>query len=81
MRMLRLFPALPALAALLFCGAILLADPAPAQNQTVYHGNVKSHIYHRPGCRHFDCKACTAVFTSKDEAHKAGYRACKVCRP
>lgn len=81
MRLIRLFPALPALAALIFCGAMLLAAPAPAQNQTVYHGNVKSHIYHRPGCRHFDCKACTAVFTSKEEAHKAGYRGCLVCRP
>lgn len=48
---------------------------------TTFHGNVKSGIFHRPGCRHYYCKACTATFLTRDAATKAGYRPCKVCRP
>jgi hypothetical protein len=31
----------------------------------VYHGNVKSEIFHKPGCRYYDCKNCTAVFRTR----------------
>ena len=47
----------------------------------VYHGNVKSKVFHRPGCRYYDCKNCAATFASRDEALNAGYRPCKVCNP
>ena len=30
-------------------------------------------------CRYFNCKACTVVFQSAEEARANGYRACKVC--
>lgn len=46
-----------------------------------YHGNTDSKIFHKSTCRYYNCKNCTAVFTSKDAATKAGYRACKVCKP
>jgi len=46
-----------------------------------YSGNVKSGIFHNSGCRYYNCKNCTAVFNSREEAIKAGYRPCKVCRP
>ena len=46
-----------------------------------YHGNVKSHVFHRSGCRYYNCKNCTAVFQSREEAIAAGYRPCKVCKP
>jgi endonuclease YncB( thermonuclease family) len=46
-----------------------------------YHGNVKSNIFHRPGCRYYNCKDCTAVFRSREEAIEAGYRPCRVCIP
>jgi len=65
----------------LLLGTLFQADPTPAQPQAIYHGNVQSHIYHREGCRYFDCKACTAAFKTKIEAEKSGYRPCKVCRP
>ena len=68
------------LSLLLALCATLAADVAPAQ-APVYHGNVQSHIYHRQSCRYFDCKACTAVFKSREEAEKSGYRPCKVCKP
>ena len=46
-----------------------------------YHGNVKSKVFHRPGCRYYNCRDCTAVFRSREQAIKAGYRPCKVCKP
>jgi methylphosphotriester-DNA--protein-cysteine methyltransferase len=65
----------------ILAGALIVPDKAPAQQQGVYHGNVQSHIYHRQSCRFFDCKACTAVFKSREEAEKSGYRPCRVCKP
>ncbi|MFX0200221.1 MAG: thermonuclease family protein [Candidatus Hodarchaeota archaeon] len=47
----------------------------------LYHGNVKSKVFHRPGCRYYDCRDCTAVFGSREEAIEAGYKPCKVCKP
>ena len=46
-----------------------------------YHGNVKSHIFHGPNCRYYDCKNCVRVFTTRQAAIKAGYRPCKICKP
>lgn len=48
---------------------------------TVYHGNVRSRKFHRPSCRYYDCKKCTARFTSREQALKAGYVPCGVCKP
>ena len=45
----------------------------------IYHGNVKSHVFHGPGCRHYNCKNCVKMFGSKDEAVRAGYRPHKQC--
>jgi len=50
--------------------------PAPA-----YHGNTKSKKFHSSGCRYYYCKHCTAVFKTREEAIKASYVPCKVCRP
>ncbi len=44
-----------------------------------YHGNVRSKVYHAPGCSNYDCKNCTAVFAMMAEAEKAGYRADAAC--
>lgn len=46
-----------------------------------YHGNVKSHKFHSPSCRHYNCKNCTEVFNSRGEAVSAGYEACGMCKP
>lgn len=54
---------------------------APAAAKVVYHGNLRSRKFHRPGCRYYNCKNCKAVFNSREEAIKAGYVPCKVCRP
>ncbi|MFT5729257.1 MAG: micrococcal nuclease [Desulforhopalus sp.] len=46
-----------------------------------FHGNVKSHVFHSPSCRHYNCKNCTDTFLNKGTALKAGYRACGMCKP
>ena len=59
------------------------SPPAAKQASQVgkYHGNVKSKIFHRPTCRYFNCKNCTAVFESREAAIEAGFRPCKICAP
>ena len=47
----------------------------------VYHGNRRSHVFHQPSCKDFNCKNCTIVFHSRKEAIKAGFRPCGGCRP
>lgn len=59
---------------------LLIAGMAVAQG-TVFHGNAKTHVFHRQGCRYFDCATCTVTFSSRDAAVEAGYQPCKVCRP
>ncbi|WDP92406.1 MAG: thermonuclease family protein [Desulfobacter sp.] len=46
-----------------------------------YHGNVKSHSFHGPSCRHYNCRNCTRTFTSREDAINAGYKPCGICRP
>lgn len=46
-----------------------------------FHGNVNSHKFHRPGCQHYNCKNCTAIFGAKEDAVAAGYSPCGICRP
>jgi len=45
----------------------------------LFHGNIKSHVFHSPGCQHYDCKNCTKAFKSSEEAVKAGYRKHEQC--
>ncbi|WP_136798701.1 thermonuclease family protein [Desulfosediminicola ganghwensis] len=52
---------------------------APASE--AYHGNVKSHVFHAPSCRHYECKNCVQSFGSRQEALDSGYRPCGMCRP
>ena len=47
----------------------------------VYHGNVNSHVFHKPGCSAYNCKNCTEIFKSREDALKAGYRPCGNCKP
>ncbi len=58
-----------------------VAEPSSVAPGTVYHGNLRSRIYHGPGCRYYNCKNCTREFSSKEEAHRAGFRGCKICKP
>jgi len=71
----------PARVAAAVCLAVLLAVGLAVAQGDVFHGNVKSHIFHRQGCRYFDCAACTVTFQSREAAVAAGYQPCKVCKP
>lgn len=81
-------------AALLLASLVLAAVPAfaapdmaspapetaaPAAREAAYRGNTKSKVFHKAGCRHAACKACTRFFPSEAEARAAGYHPCKVC--
>ena len=59
---------------------LLAVSGAVVTAQTVlYHGNTQSKIFHAPGCCYYNCKKCSAVFSSRQEAIDAGYRPCKRC--
>jgi len=55
--------------------------PKPAAVAKPYHGNVKTKKFHRHGCRYYSCRNCLAQFKTREQAIKAGYFPCKVCRP
>jgi len=44
-----------------------------------FHGNVKSRVYHAPGCRDYHCANCTAVFATREAAEAAGFRPHAAC--
>ena len=44
-----------------------------------FHGNVASRVFHAPGCPNYDCKNCTAVFTTREEALAHGYKPARDC--
>ncbi|WP_240744199.1 thermonuclease family protein [Desulfopila sp. IMCC35006] len=46
-----------------------------------YHGNVKSHVFHAPSCRGYNCKNCVKSFGSRQAALNSGYRPCGICKP
>jgi hypothetical protein len=58
-----------------------VTDNKNQKSKEIYHGNVKSKVFHGPGCMHYSCKNCVANFKSREEAVKAGYRPCMVCNP
>ena len=46
-----------------------------------YHGNIKSHVFHKASCKQFNCKNCIQGFQNREEAIAAGYRPCGFCNP
>ncbi len=63
----------------LFGLLMLISTASIAAQQVVYMGNHKSGIYHNSSCRYYDCKNCTVVLKSREEARRLGFRACKIC--
>jgi methylphosphotriester-DNA--protein-cysteine methyltransferase len=64
---------LPLLALILFAG--LTAEGKE------YHGNTRSHVFHRSSCQYYSCRNCTAQFETAQEAIDNGYRPCGLCEP
>lgn len=46
-----------------------------------YHGNIKSRVFHKPGCKAYDCKHCVEGFSSREKAIRAGFKPCGMCKP
>lgn len=46
-----------------------------------YRGNSQSRVFHASDCRHYNCKACTVEFESRDAALGKGFRPCQICKP
>ena len=44
-----------------------------------FHGNVRSLVFHRVGCPHYDCQNCTRMFTTRAEGLAAGFRPAGDC--
>ena len=44
-----------------------------------FHGNLRSHVFHAPGCQHYECPNCGMSFASIAEAEGAGYRRHAAC--
>jgi endonuclease YncB( thermonuclease family) len=57
------------------------SDTAYQPTDRVYHGNFSSKIFHKPGCRRYNCINCDVLFSTRNEALAAGYRPCGFCRP
>ncbi|WP_028314057.1 thermonuclease family protein [Desulfatibacillum aliphaticivorans] len=57
---------------------LVASKTAPAG---AYSGNVKSGVFHAPGCKYHDCKNCTVSFPNRNAAIQAGYRPCGLCNP
>jgi micrococcal nuclease len=53
--------------------------PAASPASGPYHGNVSSHVYHSPGCADYNCRNCSRVFASREEADAAGFRPHEAC--
>ena len=45
----------------------------------IYHGNRRSNVFHAPGCVDYNCRNCTVILKSKNEAINSGYRPHKEC--
>lgn len=47
----------------------------------VFHGNISSHVFHRPSCRYYNCSNCIQPFKSRKDAIQEGYKPCGICKP
>lgn len=56
--------------------ALASAAPSapPATTGERYRGNVRSRVFHAPGCKDQGCRRCTALFARAEDARRAGYR-------
>ena len=50
-----------------------------ARGSIIYHGNRRSHVFHGPTCKDYNCKNCTVRLESYKKAVGAGYRAHGQC--
>jgi micrococcal nuclease len=44
-----------------------------------FRANINSGVFHRPGCPHYQCRNCTRLFQTQEEAMAAGFRPARDC--
>jgi len=44
-------------------------------------GNTETLVFHKSDCNFAESKNCTAVFNTRDDAAKDGYKPCGICNP
>jgi endonuclease YncB( thermonuclease family) len=44
-----------------------------------FHGNLRTRVFHAPGCQHYDCPNCRQPFASIEEAERAGFHRHAAC--
>jgi lipopolysaccharide export system permease protein len=44
------------------------------------HGNIRSHVFHLPGCEFYYCKNCTIEFKNIEVAEESGFEPCRFCK-
>jgi hypothetical protein len=54
-------------------------DPESLPRTGLLHGNTGSRLFHRPDCKFYEGKECTALFVNREEALAAGFKPCKLC--
>lgn len=54
-------------------------NPGSLPRTGLLRGNTGSRLFHRPDCKFYEGKECTARFVSREEAVAAGYKPCKLC--
>ena len=53
--------------------------PVAASVDAPFHGNLRSRVFHRPGCANYGCKNCTREFKAREDAIAAGFRPAGDC--
>ncbi|HOV87446.1 MAG TPA: hypothetical protein PLM79_13860 [Syntrophobacteraceae bacterium] len=61
-------------------GSFVSADSISTPAVAVYPAGAL-RVFHRPGCEHHSCTNCTAAYLSREDAVKAGYKPCGICKP
>ena len=57
------------------------SNSTPHLEAAIYHGNVSSRIFHRTGCKYYNCLNCIINFYNREDAIKSGFKPCRVCNP
>ncbi|MDC3237147.1 hypothetical protein OAT93_00230 [bacterium] len=53
----------------------------PGSSDGKLSGNTETQVFHKPDCNFAESINCTAVFNTRDDAIKEGYKPCGVCKP
>ena len=57
------------------------ASKAQQEVPVIFRGNARSKVFHRPGCKYYNCSGCSVEFRSREEALAAGFKPCRRCSP